>query len=198
MNRQLIIFVKEPRVGAVKTRLGAEIGMAEAARIYRGMIADLCRRLARDPRWAVSFAVSPDSFQLKDFLCTPQGPGDLGQRMGRAFHQSPPGPVVIVGSDIPALRPSHIWSAFQALGRSEAVFGPSLDGGYWLIGLGRRRPAPRLFDGVRWSSGNELADTLENLRGRSVELLDPLNDIDTIDDWRAWQLSKRARGAWTV
>lgn len=198
MNRQLVIFVKEPRVGAVKTRLGAETGMVEAARIYRGIVADLCRRLAGEPRWAVSFAVTPDSFRMKGFACRPQGPGDLGLRMGRVFRQLPPGPVVIVGSDIPALGPSHIWDAFQALGRSEAVFGPSSDGGYWLIGLGRRRPTPRLFEDVRWSSGNELADTMENLGGRSVELLDPLNDIDTIDDWRAWQQSKRANGARAV
>lgn len=191
--RQLVIFVKAPRLGAVKTRLGAHIGLVEATRIYRGMISDLCRRLIHDRRWTVRLAVTPDNFRIPGIAALLQGSGDLGQRMGRVFHTLRPGPVVIVGSDIPDLGPEHVWKAFQALGRSDAVFGPSTDGGYWLIGLNRRRPAPRLFDGVRWSSGHELADTVRNLRGRSFELLDPLSDIDTIEDWREWQHAKEAR-----
>lgn len=189
MKRQVVIFVKAPRVGAVKTRLGAHLGMVEAARIYGRMTSELCRRLTRDRRWTVRVAVTPDRFRMAGIASMPQGQGDLGRRMGRVLRTLPPGPVVIVGSDIPDLGAVHIWKAFRALGRRDAVFGPSTDGGYWLVGLNRRRSAPQLFEGVRWSSGHELADTLENLRGRSVELLEPLNDIDTLEDWQEWQRS---------
>lgn len=192
MRRHLVIFVKAPRAGAVKTRLGAHIGMVEAARIYRGMIDQLCRRLSRDPRWQLSLAVTPDGFRVAGIPCIPQGRGDLGLRMAGVFSGLPPGPAVIVGSDIPDLGPSQIWEAFLSLGRNDAVFGPSTDGGYWLIGLNRRRASPKLFDGVRWSSGHELADTLKNLKGRRFELLQPLNDIDTIEDWREWLRSKKS------
>ena len=191
MKRQLVIFVKAPRAGAVKTRLGIDLGMVEAARIYRGMISGLTRRLAGDRRWEARFAVAPDNFQMQGYATAPQGSGNLGSRMGRIFFDSGPGPVVIIGSDIPDLGRPHIWNAFRALGRNEAVFGPSTDGGYWLIGLNRRRATPHLFRGVRWSSGYELEDTTANLRGRSVAFLDPLNDIDTVDDWREWKRSRK-------
>jgi glycosyltransferase A (GT-A) superfamily protein (DUF2064 family) len=89
-----------------------------------------------------------------------------------------PGPVVIVGTDIPRLRAHHVARAFAALGNCDAVLGPAMDGGYWMIGL-RRRPrfiAP--FRAVRWSSEHALDDTLANLRGHIVAVLDQLEDVD--------------------
>ena len=91
---------------------------------------------------------------------------------------------MIVGSDIPGVSAEAVAAAFQALGDAEAVFGPALDGGYWLVGMGPRRPA-RPFAGVRWSTEHALADTLANFHGRRVAFLRTMRDVDTVDDLRA-------------
>ncbi len=96
----------------------------------------------------------------------------------------PPGPVVIIGSDIPDIAASDIAAAFRALGSKSAVFGPARDGGYWLVGLRRR---PRFIDpfaNVRWSSEHALADTLANLADKEVAMLRTLSDIDDGEGWR--------------
>lgn len=187
---RLVVMVKEPRPGRVKTRLAAGIGAAPAARWFRRQSLALLRRLGRDPRWETWIAVSPDREGLESRVWpagaprTPQGPGDLGRRMGRILRAFPPGPVVIVGADIPGVTPTDIAAAFRALGRAEAVIGPAEDGGYWLIGLARgRRPAPAgLFAGVRWSTRHALADTEATLGGLRVARLRTLSDVDEAED----------------
>jgi glycosyltransferase A (GT-A) superfamily protein (DUF2064 family) len=110
--------------------------------------------------------------------------------MGRVFASRPPGPVVVVGTDIPGLRARHVEQAFTTLEHKEAVFGPAADGGYWLIGLARRRFAPRalasrLFRGVRWSSDQALNDTRANLpKGAEGPPLPVLEDVDDAASWR--------------
>ena len=112
--------------------------------------------------------------------------------MGRVFERLPPGPVVIVGSDIPGIDTSLVSLAFARLGRHEVVFGPAADGGYWLIGLARRRLAPRalarrLFRDVRWSGPHALADTRRNLpSGAEAPPLVVLEDIDDAAAYRRW------------
>ena len=102
-------------------------------------VTGLLRRLD-DPRWRLVLAVSPDHAGLTSRAWPPhlpripQGPGDLGNRMGRILRMMPPGPVCIVGGDIPGLGPAHIDRAFGLLGTHDAVFGPAPDGGYWLVG----------------------------------------------------------------
>ena len=191
MRRTLVVMVKVPRPGRVKTRLARDIGPVAAAWWVRRQTARLLRRLD-DPRWDLVLAVAPDH-EAMSFRRWPshiprvaQGPGDLGQRMARVFRRMPPGPVVIVGADIPALGPAHVARAFRALGRAEAVVGPAPDGGYWAIGLRRGRAAPTgLFRGVRWSSAKARADTLVTLAPLSVAEVDVLADVDTVADLRA-------------
>lgn len=113
-----------------------------------------------------------------------QGSGGLGHRLQLVMDRAPRGPVVVVGTDIPAIRSGDIANAFRKLGSHDAVFGPSSDGGYWLVGLRRRPRRLRPFDGVRWSSEFALADTLRNLNGRRVALLGQHDDIDEISDWQ--------------
>lgn len=109
----------------------------------------------------------------------PQGSGDLGERMQRIFTALPPGPAVIVGTDIPGISPRHIGHAFRALGAHDAVFGPAADGGYWLVGLRRTPKTPRrIFKGVRWSGPHALRDTLANLNGARVATIGMLEDVD--------------------
>src|SRR5262249_34423713 len=108
-----------------------------------------------------------------------QGRGDLGARMAASFARLPPGPAVLIGSDIPSIACAHIADAFAALGCRDAVFGPSEDGGYWLVGQRRLRAMPDLFRSVRWSSRHALADTLANLApGQTHALVARLADVD--------------------
>jgi hypothetical protein len=184
-------MVKEPRPGRVKTRLGREIGMVAAAGWMRRQTLRMIRTLA-DPRWRLILAVAPDA-ALRSRVWPvgparrPQGRGDLGERMGRIFRDLPPGPVVIVGADIPGITRGHVARAFARLGAAEAVIGPAPDGGYWLIGLHRTAKAPAgLFGGVRWSTATARADTLATLAGRRVALTDTLADVDTAADLAAF------------
>ncbi|WP_170783108.1 TIGR04282 family arsenosugar biosynthesis glycosyltransferase [Ruegeria lacuscaerulensis] len=188
MQRTLVIMVKEPRPGRVKTRLGRDIGMVGAAWWFRHQTRNLIRRL-RDPRWQIVLAVSPDREGLNsriwptDLPRAAQGRGDLGDRMGRMLRGMPKGPVCLIGADIPGITRSHIARAFTALGGAQMVFGPAPDGGYWLVGAQRYGALPDgLFSNVRWSTEHALADTLASIPGQRVGLLDPLRDVDTVAD----------------
>ncbi len=192
-GKRLVIFAKAPQMGRVKTRLARELGFVAATRWYRGACASLIGRLAFDRRWATTLAVSPDGAAKerapwpqvwpRGVPRRPQGPGDLGQRMERVFQTFPPGPVALIGSDIPGITCAHIAQAFKALGSHDAVIGPSTDGGYWLIGFSRVKPVRAAFDNVRWSSEHALADTLKNLiNGKSVAFLPILQDVDEAVD----------------
>lgn len=187
-RRRLIIMVKEPRPGRVKTRLAQGIGFTNAAWWFRHSARRLIRGL-RDPRWQVIIAVTPDKEGLQsrvwpvDLTRMPQGQGGLGDRMARLLANAPRGPVVIVGADIPEIRKCHIDRAFRALGSKDMVFGPARDGGFWLVGAkqGFVNP-PGLFEKVLWSSDAALSDTLAGLAGLRIGLVDTLSDVDTVAD----------------
>ncbi len=181
-------MVKEPVAGRVKTRLGRDIGMTSAAWWFRHQSTSLLRRLT-DPRWETLLAVSPDNQGLtsrnwpQNLGRIPQGNGDLGQRMARIFSNLPPGPALIIGADIPDIRRHHIGTAFKALGSNDAVFGPALDGGYWLVGLKRTSAQPRtLFQDVRWSTQHALGDSMATLPNFRIAQVDTLRDVDTQAD----------------
>jgi len=206
MTRHLVIFARAPQFGRVKRRLAREVGAAEAMRFYRGTLGRQIATVSRDPRWIVWLFVTPNKEvrhaawrgAVPAERVRPQGQGDLGRRMLLPFRTLPPGPVVLVGSDIPMMRPSHIARAFRLLGRHDLVFGPASDGGFWLIGARRSRPMPHgLFSDVRWSSAQALADTRANIPAAiSVGTTDTLDDVDTADDLRRFRLSaRRSRSA---
>ena len=186
----LIIMLKEPRAGRVKTRLGKDIGLTAAAWWFRHQVNRLLRRID-DRRWNVVLAVAPGRAGMLSrvwpahFERIAQGQGDLGDCMARVMQAIPVGPVCVIGADIPDIGPVQIARAFAALGTSDAAFGPAPDGGFWLIGLKRTNPMPpKLFQDVRWSTEHALADTRASLGGLRVALIDELQDIDTIDDLR--------------
>ncbi|MEM7507693.1 MAG: TIGR04282 family arsenosugar biosynthesis glycosyltransferase [Pseudomonadota bacterium] len=190
MTRHLVIFVKEPRPGRVKTRLAADIGPIAATWWFRHQTARLLRRVGGDPRWQTSLAVAPDRQGMAsrvwpaDLPRLPQGGGDLGARMARVMRAMPPGPVIIIGSDIPGIHASHIDGAFQMLGRHDAVLGPAPDGGYWLIGLRRGGQAlpQAMLQGVRWSGPHAMADTIASLAPLRTGYTATLQDVDTVED----------------
>ncbi|HEX3538019.1 MAG TPA: TIGR04282 family arsenosugar biosynthesis glycosyltransferase [Stellaceae bacterium] len=198
MRRHLILFVRRPQLGAGKRRLARDIGELPALRFQRLMLQRLLRRLGRDRRWQLRLAVTPDRPTLHGVklpagvVVTRQGSGDLGARMRRALAACPPGPAVLIGSDIPALTASHIAEAFRLLGRHDLVFGPTSDGGFWLVGARRSQRLPPLFGPVRWSTPQALADTLANLPAPvSVGYAARLDDVD---DGAAWRREPITRG----
>ena len=181
-------MVKEPRPGRVKTRLARDIGPVAAAWWFRHQTRALLRRL-RDPRWRLVLAVSPDVEGMASRVWpegvarVPQGRGDLGDRMGRLLRSLPPGPVCIVGADVPGVGRAQVAEAFGALGPADAVLGPATDGGYWLVGLRRTGAVPAsLFRGVRWSTADAMADTQATMAGLRVAHVAALSDVDTAAD----------------
>ena len=197
MTRHLVIFAKAPGLGRAKRRLGREIGAFEAARFYRRTLERTIAGCGHDRRWKTWLWITPDretghpAWRAcgRRLARVGQGGGDLGARMARPFRTLPPGPVVLIGSDIPAVSSKIIAAAFRALGTHDLVFGPAVDGGFWLIGAKRVRPWPRdLFKDVRWSTGHALADTRDNIdRPLSVGFVDTLEDIDDADSYGRWK-----------
>ena len=188
MRSTLIVMVKEPHPGRVKTRLGRDIGMVAAAWWFRHQTARLLRRLD-DPRWHLVLAVSPDRAGLNSRIWPahlprmPQGAGNLGDRMARMMRSARPGPVIVIGADIPGITPAHIARAFRALGAADAVIGPAPDGGYWLVGVRRTTAQPaHLFHSVRWSSEHARADTIASAPHLRWASADTLRDVDTAED----------------
>jgi rSAM/selenodomain-associated transferase 1 len=194
----VVIFARAPVLGAAKTRLAAEIGDAAARRFHAETTTAILRRIARDPRWATMLAMTPDRlarrarFWPRRVAHVPQGAGNLGQRMARALARArPDAPVVVVGSDIPALSACHIVRAFAALGSHDLVFGPAEDGGYWLVGTRNPGAVRGIFRGVRWSGPHALSDTRNNVAPHwRVAMLDTLADVDGGASYRSWRAQR--------
>ena len=189
MKGTLIVFARAPRLGGVKRRLAAGIGTQAALRFHRTNTESLIQRLGRDPRWKTMLAVTPEPWRWPVHLPRKAQQGsDLGARMANALRAAPPGPAILVGSDIPGITPDIVARAFRVLGAVDAVFGPARDGGYWLVGVRGRGLLRGLFRNVRWSSEHALADTIGNLpAGRRHLLVDMLEDVDDIESWRRWR-----------
>jgi rSAM/selenodomain-associated transferase 1 len=191
----LVVFVKEPRPGAVKTRLAAAIGDEDAARLYRVFVEAVL--VATTPQAGeyerlVFFDPPEAAERIRSWLPSgrlrKQARGDLGARMAAAFARCfdrGAGRVALVGTDAPALGRADVLAAFAELAAHDVVLGPAYDGGYYLVAL--RAPQPSLFDGMAWSTSSVLDETLARAAaaGLSVARLRPLRDVDTLDDVRA-------------
>ena len=190
-----IIFVKAPRPGFVKTRLAASIGDEAACAAYRQMVKTILPKLTPLPH--LEFRFTPDNAEVEisgwvrdGWTARPQGSGDLGERMQRAFAEAN-GPAIIIGSDCPDIGMADISDAAASLINHDVVVGPATDGGYWLIGLGA--PCPALFVGISWSTGDVSKETLAKAEaaGLSVHLLRELADVDTVEDWEKFLLPQK-------
>lgn len=183
--------------GNVKTRLASDLGFDAAASIQRQFMIHLSERLAAvaDDR---TIFTSPDNacgnMQAaagERWLVRPQGTGDLGKRMQRAFESlmTPPGSMrctdaILVGGDLPTLTHAELMVAFARLRQADIVLGPASDGGYYLIGLRGpwRDDYSRLFESIPWSSETVLAQTRQRIGdiGLLPSFLDMREDIDTL------------------
>ncbi len=184
MKDTVVVFSRVPRLGTVKRRLARDIGQRAALRFHTTTLIGLLRHLTADRRFRTILALTPDRAHCRlpvKVARISQGRGDIGQRMHRACARFPSGKVAIVGTDIPDARAADLTAAFRALGSADAVFGPAMDGGYWLVALGPRRPV-KPFAAARWSSEHALSDTLMNFKGRRIALGRQLQDVDTAAD----------------
>jgi rSAM/selenodomain-associated transferase 1 len=198
MKKSLIIFAREPLPGQVKTRLATSIGDKAAAEEYESMLQEVLKSSRRLSNveivvyWACDV---PSLLRLAEtYHCTSrrQCEGDLGQRMQTAFEEMFSGGSLIcciIGSDTPDLPLAYIREAYRQLetGLTDVIFGPSSDGGYYLLGL--RKVWPHLFTNIPWSSAAVLALSLTaaNNAGAKTALLPEWHDIDTIEDLQAYQ-----------
>jgi rSAM/selenodomain-associated transferase 1 len=172
--------------------MGAQLSPEDCSGLARALIldtADLLRRV-RDVRRILCYAPR-DGWQMleqlvgSDFDYVPQSDGDLGDRMLAAFEWSfdrANTKVIIIGADSPGLPAEWIEEAFAGLDEKDVVLGPTLDGGYYLIGLKSLQPA--LFIEVAWSTDSVFATTLDRVieLGLSLHLLAPLSDLDYPED----------------
>ncbi len=185
----LIIFTKNPEPGLVKTRLARSIGDEKALEVYEKLrchTALIAEKAAVNRTACYShFLPAADIFLTEHFNAQLQVGDDLGERMlnaiSRGFDEGFRH-IVLIGTDCYELSTANLDSAFLALERADAVVGPALDGGFYLIGL--NKPIPELFLKREWSTKEVLSGTLDILQclSLSYELLPELSDIDTFED----------------
>ena len=200
--QKLIIFVKAPRAGLVKTRLADSIGAPAAALAYRTLVKQVLARLRAIPAVELRYAPDDALSEIQPWLhpgwtARPQGDGDLGQRLDRVFEEAfaeRAGRVAVIGSDCPTITVRDIRQAWAGLLRHDLVIGPATDGGYWLIGL--RKHAPRLFENIPWSTETVFRETLK--RAKEIHLsshfLRERRDIDSEKDWLAFTKAQEIPG----
>jgi rSAM/selenodomain-associated transferase 2/rSAM/selenodomain-associated transferase 1 len=204
---RLILFTRYPESGKTKTRLISALGKEGAAELHHWMTV---RVLAQARRFLAQKALSAEvrfeggtRIMMREWLgpdlaYRPQGKGDVGERMARAFQEAFAEGIqeaVLVGTDCPGLNARTMEEAFEKVRREGLVLGPAADGGYYLIGLGRsisQDAIGRLFSGIAWGKGEVLSQTMKIAHGLglSVTLVERLHDVDRPEDLSLWEEKK--------
>jgi rSAM/selenodomain-associated transferase 1 len=196
-KREVILFVKLPEKGKVKSRLAQHMHEDLVLRLYENMVMDTIDMLkkGRFP-FRICFTPADASDKIAKWLghehpSFPQTGDDLGDRMEGAFVRVFAGVVheaLLIGSDIPGLTTEVIEEAFDALLRNDAVIGPADDGGYYLIGFRKRSFEPGIFHDMVWSTGTVFRETMDKLHDASlkVHVLPELTDVDTVEDLKTF------------
>lgn len=198
-DRHLIVFVKNPVLGEVKTRLAASLGEHRALDIYNELL-EITREnitnLGCQKHVFFGSFIEDDVIWEEAFLSKNIQDGDgLGERMESAFYrifrsESDPVKAVLIGSDCPELTSVNINQAFELLDTNDVVLGPALDGGYYLIGMKKNHPA--IWLEIDWSTDRVYQQTIDKINkfNLSYSVLPVLQDIDTQEDWSDY-LSRR-------
>jgi rSAM/selenodomain-associated transferase 1 len=188
----LAILLKAPRAGFVKTRLAAEIGEQHALRLYRLMAGRALAALKASGHpatiWYTPVEAQPEIRRWvgTEWDLRAQASGDLGVRLSVAARAVQLGSLwICVGGDCPEFSEGHLHLAIEALQRHSVVLGPTVDGGYYLVG--GRVPLPDIFSGMPWSTDRLLEATRRRLGDAGVPWseLPVLRDVDTAADARA-------------
>jgi hypothetical protein len=191
----VLIFLRYPEPGQVKTRLAAQIGPEQAALIYKTIagrvIAELATRQGDSYDIRLYYAPSDKKEPMRRWLGAehalyPQQGDDLGQRMRNALEESLAAGyqrAIIVGSDCPSITHDIVSRGGALLGKHDVVIGPALDGGYYLLGVKACRP--ELFSGIAWGTDAVFSQTQEKIQRLHLTcgLLPLLRDIDLLEDW---------------
>lgn len=189
MGKNLIIFMKNPQLGFVKTRLARTVGDKRALDIYLQLV-EKCKLETQQVK-ANRFLYYSKSIETTDpwngmvFQKRLQFQGDLGERMQTAFQEigeNKKGPIIIIGCDCYDLTANIIEQAFEALKKCDLVIGPANDGGYYLLGL--NHPDSDLFKGIDWSTEKVFRQTMEIVQQKKMTytILQELIDLDTFED----------------
>lgn len=192
----VILFMKAPVKGQVKTRLASAIGDEHALELYSLFIRDTLFMLdAACIDYLITYYPQSGLPVLKALVgdsirCMPQRGGDFGDRLLNSFLDAFSlgySEVVLIGSDSPDLPSSIIQKAFATLSEADAVIGPAVDGGYYLIGFKRSSFLPEAFTGFEWSTDKVFSATVSKIEssGMRVCALQKWGDVDTIDDLKA-------------
>lgn len=191
-KKALLIFQKNAELGKVKTRLAATMGQEKALEVYTTLVRHCYQHLASLKHVDIFIFFTerieevPKEISHLHVNLMLQTAGDLGQRMFNAFekvHNFGYHQMAIIGTDCPEISVEIIESAFRALSNNDVVFGPALDGGYYLLGL--KTVNPLLFNQMTWSTSTVLQHSLERCQkaGLKTQLLTGLRDVDTEADW---------------
>ncbi|UBZ07733.1 TIGR04282 family arsenosugar biosynthesis glycosyltransferase [Salegentibacter mishustinae] len=183
----LIIFTRNPEPGKVKTRLAKDVGDITAFKIYNFLLehtVSVTRNLAVSKEVYYSGAIPQNDIWEKEIFTKKlqQGEG-LGKRMKDAFEEGFKNGyknIIIIGSDLYDLQREDLEKAFQLLQDKDAVIGPATDGGYYLLGMNQLFPA--VFEDKEWGTSSVLEDTLKDLKGKNIALLEARNDVDYYSD----------------
>lgn len=189
MNNAIIIFIKNPVLGKVKTRLAATIGNERALKIYKSLVAHTIDAVEESK--ADVFLFFSDSVEENMATENPrcikkiQSGKNLGERISNAFdevfgllYQK----VLIIGTDCPGINLKLIDKAFAALENSDVVMGPAADGGYYLLGM--NKPYRLLFQKINWSTSTVFNETISRCNESELKyaLLEVLHDVDEEKD----------------
>ncbi len=196
-SKAIIIFVKYPEEGKVKTRLASTTSKSFAAGIYRILSKNIFDQLAKvtnDCDVHLFYAPFDSLGKIKnwvgqEFIFKEQVGDDLGDRIANAFDlvfQNDYKRAVIIGSDVPEINSSIIIESFKMLESFDVVIAPSDDGGYSLLGMNKQHRF--LFENIEWSTDSVLAATQNKIIDNKLNLkiMSPLNDIDTFDELVSW------------
>lgn len=193
----LIIFIKNPEKGKVKTRLASTVGDNRALEIYKALMVhtrDLASQTeAKRYLFYSQFINTQDDWPENVFIKDLQIEGDLGTKMATAFQTvlSKHAKAIIIGSDCASLTQEIIQEGIHALDEHDFVLGPALDGGYYLLGM--RNFEPTLFEDMPWSTEQVAPITKARIKalGKTCFTLPALSDIDYEEDWNkyGWDLS---------
>lgn len=189
----LLIFIKYPREGHVKTRLAASIGEKAATLLYRDLVEISLARFQKLKSFNFTIYFDPHEEEeavrhwLGDrFFYLSQPEGDLGIRLQAGFNRELQNysRVIIIGSDCPNVPLEYLEQAALQLQKREAAIGPAVDGGYYLIGLAR--PIPELFIDIPWSTDRVFQSTIDIVKSMSIDcaILPEWYDVDTESDFR--------------
>ena len=183
----LIIFTRNPEPGKVKTRLAKDVGEITAFKIYNFLLehtVSVTKNLAVSKEVYYSEAIPQnDIWETEIFTKKLQQGEGLGKRMKNAFEEGFKNGyknIIIIGSDLYDLQQEDLEKAFQLLREKDAVIGPATDGGYYLLGMNQL--FPEVFEDKEWGTSSVLEDTLKDLKGKNIALLEARNDVDYYSD----------------